>query len=244
MGQAAGKAPGMTAEMADEAEGGAATLSEQAYRLMRRDIVDGLLAPNQPLRFEFLKDRYGFSFSPLREALAQLQSERLVVATAQRGYRVADVSLDEMWDAINTRVLIETQALREAIVHGDDDWEGAVVSAYHALSRSRARHAGTATDEAAMEEVERRHRVFHRSLIGACRSRWLLDLSALLYTQTERYRRPLLAKMRADISRDREIDDHHKEIMDATLIRDAATATDLLAAHLRRTGNYIERIQG
>ncbi|MFX6702333.1 GntR family transcriptional regulator, partial [Acinetobacter baumannii] len=76
---------------------------------MRRDIVDGLLAPNQPLRFEFLKDRYGFSFSPLREALAQLQSERLVVATAQRGYRVADVSLDEMWDAINTRVLIETQ---------------------------------------------------------------------------------------------------------------------------------------
>lgn len=236
-GQTTGDAPDSDVE-------GAATLSEQAYRLMRRDIVDGVLAPNQPLRFEFLKDRYGFSFSPLREALAQLQSERLVVATAQRGYRVADVSLDEMWDAINTRVLIETQALRLAITHGDDDWEGAILSAYHALSRSRARHAGAVADDAATEEVERRHRVFHRCLIAACRSRWLLDLSALLYTQTERYRRPLLAKMRADAQRDREIDDHHKDIMDATLGRDADTATELLAAHLRRTGTYIERSQG
>ncbi|WP_219990169.1 GntR family transcriptional regulator, partial [Klebsiella pneumoniae] len=57
------------------------TLSEQVYRLLRRDIMSGAFAPGQSLRLELLKQRYGSSFSPIREALNRLRSERMVITT-------------------------------------------------------------------------------------------------------------------------------------------------------------------
>jgi len=52
------------------------TLAEQVYRSLRRDLISGDIEPGQSLRLEFLKQRYGISFSPIREALNRLQSER------------------------------------------------------------------------------------------------------------------------------------------------------------------------
>ena len=92
------------------------TLAEKAYQYIRRDIVRGGLAPGQPLRMAPMSERYQMGFSPLREALTRLQSERLVVSVALRGFSVAPLSMNEMWDAINTRIHIETEALRLAIL--------------------------------------------------------------------------------------------------------------------------------
>ena len=60
-------------------------LSRVAYLRLREDILSGALEADQPLRLEFLRERYSLSFSPLREALNQLQVERLVSATSKRG---------------------------------------------------------------------------------------------------------------------------------------------------------------
>ena len=54
------------------------------------------MAPGSPLRLADLSARYDMGFSPLREALNRLQAERLVIAEALRGFRVAPLSLDEM----------------------------------------------------------------------------------------------------------------------------------------------------
>lgn len=221
----------------------AVPLSEQAYRNLRRDILNGTLRPDVPLRFEALKERYGLSFSPLREALARLQAERLVSATALRGYRVAEVSLTEMWDAIQTRVLLETAALREAVQQGDEAWEERTDIAFHALERHAARLAARLepTTEAAIEALEERHRQFHEALISGASSRWLRELSATLYTQTERYRRPLLAQRWQRPGNSADIQGEHRALRDAALGRDADLACSLLAAHLRRTGDFIEK---
>ena len=56
-----------------------------------------------------LRQRYGLSFSPLREALMRLQSERLVLSTALRGFSVAPLSREEIEDATETRILIESE---------------------------------------------------------------------------------------------------------------------------------------
>ena len=91
------------------------TLSEQMYRRLRADIVKGVLRPEQPLRLDALKKTYAAGFSPLREALTRLQAERLVTSVPLKGIVVTPVSLDQMWDTIETRILIETRALRLAI---------------------------------------------------------------------------------------------------------------------------------
>ena len=49
-----------------------------------------MLKPGERLRFETLRDVYCVSFATLREALARLASEQLVVAEGQRGFIVAE----------------------------------------------------------------------------------------------------------------------------------------------------------
>lgn len=222
----------------DEAD---TTLSQQAYHRLRNDILNGHFTAGGPLRLEALKERYGLSFSPLREALNRLQSERLVVSSALRGFRIAELSLDEMWDSIETRIVIEIEALRRSIERGGDDWEGAVMGAFHALSScaKRLTKLDRRRTETENEELEQRHRDFHMALIGASGSRWLTELSAQLYAQTERYRRPLLGTVSWTSSRN--IHGEHEAIMKAALNRDAKKAVELLSLHYRKTGEFIER---
>jgi GntR family carbon starvation induced transcriptional regulator len=215
------------------------TLAEQVYRTLRQDIISGAVEPDQSLRLEFLKQRYGISFSPLREALNRLQSERLVVSTTSRGFRVVPFSVEEMWDAIETRILIDCEALRRSIDNADDRWEASLVGAYHGLKLAASRSANAQQQSEQQDEVlEARHLDFHRSLISACGSPWLMDLSSQMYAQTERYRRPsLLGRPRWGGSR--EVQREHQDLMDAAVARDATRATALLAQHFRGTGALV-----
>lgn len=218
------------------------TLTEEAYRKLRLDIIGGIFPPGSALRLEALKERYGLSFSPLREALNRLHAERLVLSSALRGFRVSEFSLEEMRDAIETRVLIDVEGLKRSISRGNDDWEGSVVAAFHALSRCAERLSALSRartgDE--VEELEGRHRDFHFALVSQCGSRWLIDFSSQLYAQTERYRRPM---MHADqpLLPTRDIEGEHRAIMEAAIARDGNRAAFLLEQHYRKTGSLIEQ---
>lgn len=63
----------------------AAPLRQQVTRLLREDILDGLFAPGAQLRESALCEAYGVSRTVVREALRQLESERLVTVVANRG---------------------------------------------------------------------------------------------------------------------------------------------------------------
>ena len=222
---------------------GETTLAEKAYRRLRLEIIAGVLKPHSPLRLEMLKERYGLSFSPLREALNRLQAERLVVPSESRGFRVAGVSLDEMWDAIETRILIDVQGLRRSIERGDDDWEASVLASFHAFSRCAGRLAKEPADPDGerWEELEDRHRDFHLSLVASSGSRWLVELSQQLYAQTERYRRPMMLAPGHSQMPPRDFEGEHRTLMEAAVDRDADRAALLLDQHYRRTGELIER---
>ena len=212
------------------------SLADRAYSVLRRDILDGVFDPGQPLRLEALKERYGLSFSPIREALTRLSSDHLVVLSSLRGFRVAPVSLDEMWDLISTRLLIEREALRRSIAKGDDFWEAAILAAFHALRRSSER---VGSDPAAHEELERRHADFHAALIAGCGSPSLLKIAAKLYMQSERYRRPTLFRENNPV---RDVMGEHEAIMSATIGRRAAEALSALTDHYEKTGHTIEAV--
>ena len=178
--------------IANDAAAEPATLGEAAYHRLRADIVVGTFRAGEPLRLEALKQRYGLSFSPLREALMRLQSERLVASTALRGFSVAPLSREEIEDATETRILIESEALRRSMRNGDDDWEARIVAAFHALSlqvERQSRNSGP-VETADLFAMEERHHHFHRALIAHCKSARLLDLADQFYVETQRYRLP------------------------------------------------------
>ena len=217
------------------------TLVETAYRRLRQDIVAGFFLPDQPLRLELLKQRYGFSFSPLREALNRLQAERLVVTAPLRGFSVAPVSIEEMWDATETRILIECEALQRSIQNGDDDWEAAIVAAFHALDLQvrRTTSKGFETSGDSVFSLEIRHQDFHRALIARSGSRRLIDVADQLYVETQRYRLPTLVDGNSEPSRD--VPREHREIMETVLARAEDEASALLAAHYRKTAHMVEQ---
>jgi len=210
------------------------TLAEKAYTSLRQDILRGAFASGSPLRLADLGERYGMGFSPLREALNRLQAERLVTSESLRGFRVAPLSLAEFEDALATRLMIEGQALRLSIAKGGDDWAAGIVSSLYALRLQAERKDDLA-------ELESRHHAFHRALLTACASPWLLEFFERLYMATERYRLPALG---AAGRGNRDIMAEHSAIADAVLARDAAAAEALLADHYLRTAGMIRAQMG
>lgn len=218
-------------EVADEPR----TLIETAYRQLRRDIVDGSHQAGQKLRVEHLKATYQVSAGTLREALALLVSDSLVVAQGQRGFRVAPMSLADLEDLTRMRVLLECEAVRESIALGRDDWEASVVSAFHKLSLVEQRLR--VDPQVSFDDWEACNRHFHEALVSACKSRWMLRFRRLLYQQSERYRRVSATKGPPQV----EVHDEHRAIFDAVMARNADLAGAVLTAHLHRALTVIRR---
>ena len=56
-----------------------ATKSTVAYQRARRDIVTGVIGPNEAIDENILGARYGLGRTPIREALKQLRNDQLIV---------------------------------------------------------------------------------------------------------------------------------------------------------------------
>lgn len=211
----------------------AKTIADQTYQHIRRDIISGALPPGTKLAMEMLTKRYDVGLSPLREALVKLTGDALAVAEGQRGFWVSQISLDELQDTMNTRLLIEIQALSLAIKNGGPDWERAVKQTYAELSSLEDRlKEGDAATFARWETANRR---FHETLVSACGSKWLIRLRGMLHYHSERYRMISLAEARAE----RDVHDEHEAIVEAVLGRKTLRACRLTEQHLQRTTEVV-----
>jgi GntR family carbon starvation induced transcriptional regulator len=212
------------------------TLSDEAYRRLRDDLIAGRLVPGSRLRVDRLKADYDIGASPLREALSRLASEGLVVAEGQRGFRATELSLPDLEDITRMRILLEIQALAESVARGDDAWEAHVVATHHQLAKAEPRNV--AVPPVNFSQWEQRNRAFHDALVAACASRWLLHFRSVIYDQHERYRR--IAISHPEIPRD--VGDEHRLIFEAALARDIPRVTELSALHIQRTGDSVREV--
>jgi DNA-binding GntR family transcriptional regulator len=209
-------------------------LVEQAFMRLRQDVLTGGFAADAKLKIEELQQAYGFSSSPLREALSRLAQEGLIRADERRGFRVAPLSLDDLADITRMRLMLELPALRESIQLGDDAWEGTVVAAFHRLERVESRLGdGPMMLDDGWSAL---HRGFHLAMLAACASQRQRLWSASLFDQAERYRR-YSARFRKVARRK---SNEHRKLMDATLRRDADTACALLEEHILSTQSNVQ----
>ncbi len=210
---------------------------------IRADIITGSLPPGTRLRIKDLCERYDSGAIPLREALSRLATSGFVVAEDQRGFRVADVSAEELLDITETRIHIECEALRRAIARGSLDWEERLAGAHYRLSRVPLHEPGGSELSA---EWEQAHSAFHSALISGSDSKSLIAIAELLRDQTARYRylsvlhngeaKPGPAPQQG---KERSVGDEHRALLEAALARDAGTAAELLARHLRQTTQLV-----
>ena len=89
------------------------SLGDRVLSRIRADILLMKLAPGEAIAERALERSYGASRTPIREALAQLIREGLVVRTV-RGYAVAPFDRKELDESFEYRELIEDAAVRLA----------------------------------------------------------------------------------------------------------------------------------
>ncbi len=208
------------------------TLASRLAELIRSDIIGGRLLPGARLRLRELAAHYDCGVIPLREALSRLATSGYVDAEDQRGFRVAEVSASDLEDITRVRQDLETAALRDSIAHGDLGWEVTVLGACHRLER-----IPMTTDAPGLNpDWESAHAEYHRALLAACTSPWLLRLAAMLREQTARYRHLSALDQQATL---RAVDEEHRRIADAVVARDARTACELLAEHMAATTRIV-----
>lgn len=220
----------MTAQAGERSE---ATSSEEALRLLQRDIVLGSLKPDSKLKIRVLKERYGIGSSPMREALAQLSAQGLVNQYSQRGFRVPPLSAAHLADITRSRQLVEVEAVKLAIAHGDAAWEDEITTSFHLLERMFARTRGRAKPD--VQEFEMRHQRFHRALIAACPLAEVKAFCDRLYLQATRYR---LLLRRYAFANDVVLAEH-RILMDAVLGRNRLEAARALKAHIGLTADVL-----
>jgi GntR family carbon starvation induced transcriptional regulator len=218
------------------------SLTASVANALQRDLVAGVYLPGAKLPIVPLAKHYGVSPGAVREALSRLISEGLVEFNEQRGFRTAPVSQAALMDITRTRILIDVHALREAIRLGDVDWEAEVLAIHHRLANTAIRDDESATN--VREEWQRLHRVFHRTLIAACGSEWLMRFHDLLFDQTIRYRSVAAAyeTERSELRRD--VKTEHAEIVHAAVARDPDAAAAALERHYLVTANQLVQGQG
>lgn len=93
--------------------------SVRAYEALRRDIVECRLEPGTMLAEVEQGARLGVSRTPVREALARLQTEGLAVQLPGRGVVVSDISADDLTSLFELRLALEVTAARLAAVRRD-----------------------------------------------------------------------------------------------------------------------------
>ena len=211
----------------------ARSIGEFALRRLRADILSARLAPGAKLKIRQLSAQYRIGGSPLRDALAQLTGDGLVILESQRGFRVAPVSRADLRDVAQARKRIELAALELSLERGDEAWRQRVRAADASFAVVKQKVGDTTP---ITEDWEQRHRAFHLALLSACASPTLMRFCAQLHDRFDRYRRialPSRSYMGA-------LGDDHEAFMEAALAGRREEAIALLARHIDDTAALVE----
>lgn len=89
-------------------------LSDRAYERIRHDIISCVLAPGREISETRLCSQYRIGKAPVRMALNRLAHDGLVRAIPRRGYRVAPITVKDVHDVFELRLMLEPAAARMA----------------------------------------------------------------------------------------------------------------------------------
>ena len=98
-----------------------ASISEAVTDTLRSAILDGRLMPGERLPQAQIAEQLGVSRIPLRDALRRLEVEGLIVMDDRRGARVAEISLEELDEIFEMRILLEPSCAAAAVSRLSDE---------------------------------------------------------------------------------------------------------------------------
>jgi DNA-binding GntR family transcriptional regulator len=206
---------------------GKADLAQKAYQGMRQMLFYNEITPGQKIKYQDLADKIGVSITPVIHALKWLEFKNIVRHEPNRGYFVNEVSLKEIKEIYDSRLLIEVSLVPDIIKHVDDD-------SLQRLKRSRDDY-NTSVDEENYYSRLMTDMKFHLTLasISQCRIQ-LKMLQELFDMLLLKYTRNLVLLGIMDTSRH-----EHDQIFKFLTARDLPGLQTALSTHLDHVRTHI-----
>lgn len=206
---------------------------EVVLEAIRRGILTNELRAGQPLVEAELAAQFGVSKTPVREALKILSNSGLVQFVAYKGMSVQTVDHDFIKAVRDLRLLIEPEAVRQAVAAGSTQF---LAQAGLALDTAR-RMIDEAGDRAELSLV---NRDFHSLLYAGCGNPLMRDVLDNLRDRTALISVVAWhdAEGRAEHPSEFEWVEH-QEILEAARSGDASLSASLSAGHI---GRFFERV--
>ncbi|MFV0508162.1 MAG: GntR family transcriptional regulator, partial [Shewanella algae] len=83
------------------------SLRQQAYNWIKQQIITLELPPGSLLREIEISHELGLGRTPIREAIQQLESEKLVVVVPRKGTFVTNINFGDFEKLLDARIMIE-----------------------------------------------------------------------------------------------------------------------------------------
>ena len=90
------------------------TLRQEVYDQLRDKIISADILPGETISLRELAQKFGVTLMPVREALWQLESERIIVIESNKRIRVNTLTAKEMEEALRLRLMLESTAAERA----------------------------------------------------------------------------------------------------------------------------------
>ena len=192
--------------------------TDVAYEHLKQLILTGGLAPGEELREGALNESTGFGRTPVREALRRLVQEGFVEVRPRQGYRVSVVTLANVRDLFEMRLLLEPAAAELAATRATEE----ELAALHDL----AHQSYVPGDRDSYERFLSHNREFHVRVAQAAGNERLARTLEVLLEEMQRLFFISVSGRDGDTASDL-VHEHH-ELHDALLARDAARARQVV----------------
>ncbi|HEU5016813.1 MAG TPA: GntR family transcriptional regulator [Pseudolabrys sp.] len=208
------------------------SFKQKAYVALKNAIVGmDIYRSRDEIRLDERKlaQDFGISRTPVREAMAQLESEGFVRSVPRRGVYIVRKTKREVIEMITAWAALESMAARLITKAASDDEIAGLREMFAAFVDGKLR--------AHLDEYSDANIEFHQTIIRLSQNQVLIDLAANLFTHMRMIRRKTIGeKDRAD----RSIKDH-MAIIEALEARQMDRAEDLVRDHALGLAEHVER---
>ncbi len=189
---------------------------------LRRVILAGEAPPGTAIPLEAVAQFFTVSPIPVRESLKTLIGEGLVDHVSRGGYRVTELTRDELREFYVIREVLEAAALRSAVRRATKDDDDAVVAIHAALAES--------LEVADPRCYHRDSRRFHLALLAPSGMHRLLHMFELAWNVTE----PAQPLASVDGAKRDRMHADHAAMLQAFIARDADELVSCSRKHYER----------
>ena len=203
--------------------------TDRVHAQLREEIVSGELIGGSLHSIYGLADRLNVSRTPVRDAVLRLADAGMVTIERNRGVRIRGISVHDIREVFEARLLLEVPAAAHAARNGSDELLHQLAERLKGLTGAVQQH-----DE---REFARLDRELHRAIVRSTGNERLAEFVETLRDTTQDHGVSTIDRSRSI----REVQVEHVPIVDAIRARDADAAASLMRHHLTTTALLLMR---